>query len=123
VRVIPHTKSRPESCFITRAAFVQCDVDNYLDLTSAFRFEVEKSQAPKLPDAIHALSRARYEASYLPTPVLPGEEQKPPMQLPPNLKHGDLPPLPHGRHLAHTVRDASPRARMRWAEIWHMAME
>jgi phospholipase C len=50
------------------------------DLTAAFRFEADKAKAPQLPDAIHALSLARYEAAYLPTPVLPGEEQKPPAQ-------------------------------------------
>jgi len=50
------------------------------DLTATFRFEAEKARAPQLPNAINALSRARYEAAYLPTPVLPGEEQQPPAQ-------------------------------------------
>jgi len=46
----------------------------------AFNFEAEKAKAPQLSDAINALSQARYEAANLPTPVLPGEEQKPPAQ-------------------------------------------
>lgn len=50
------------------------------DLTSAFRFGGEKAEAPLLPDAVSALSRARYESAYLPAPTLPGAEQKPPTQ-------------------------------------------
>jgi phospholipase C len=43
-------------------------------------FEAESAKAPQLPDAIHALCRARYEAAYLPAPTLPGDDQKPPAQ-------------------------------------------
>ncbi len=50
------------------------------DLTSAFRFADEKAATPQLPDTVNALARARYEAAYLPTPTLPGAEQKPPVQ-------------------------------------------
>jgi len=50
------------------------------DLTSAFRFEEEKARPPRLPDTVHDLSRARYEAAYQPKPNLPGVEQQPPMQ-------------------------------------------
>ncbi len=35
---------------------------------------------PQLPDALNALNRARFEAAYLPKPVLPEAEQKPPTQ-------------------------------------------
>jgi phospholipase C len=62
------------------------------DLTAAFRFEADKAKAPQLPDAINALSRARYEAAYLPAPVLPGEDQKPPAQ-----EKGDRKRVPQGR--------------------------
>ena len=33
-----------------------------------------------MPDTTHALSLARYESAYLPEPILPGAEQKPPTQ-------------------------------------------
>jgi phospholipase C len=50
------------------------------DLLSAFRFEGEKADAPKLPDTVNTLTRVRYESAHLPRPVLPGAEQKPPTQ-------------------------------------------
>ena len=50
------------------------------DLTSAFRFDGERAGAPQLPDTVNALNRAQYEAATLPKPVLPGEEQQPPVQ-------------------------------------------
>ncbi len=50
------------------------------DLTSAFRFEDGKVSPPPLPDTVGPLSRARFEAAYLPKPTLPGAEQKLPTQ-------------------------------------------
>lgn len=50
------------------------------DLTAAFRFGDAPAKAPLFPDTVNALSRARYEAAYLPRPVLPGMEQKLPEQ-------------------------------------------
>jgi len=50
------------------------------DLTSAFRFDEEKAAPQPLPDTLGPLSLARYEAAYLPKPVLPGSEQKAPVQ-------------------------------------------
>ena len=50
------------------------------DLTSAFRFDEAKANPPVLPDTANLLSRARYEAAYLPQPTLPGPDQKPPTQ-------------------------------------------
>ncbi len=50
------------------------------DLTAAFRFNGEKAAAPKLPDTVNTLSRARFESTYLPKPILPGSEQKMPIQ-------------------------------------------
>ena len=50
------------------------------DLTSAFRFDEGKASPPLLPDTAGPLSRARFEAAYLPKPTLPGAEQKPPIQ-------------------------------------------
>src|SRR5262249_31438730 len=41
------------------------------DLTAAFRFDGGKADAPQLPDTINALSRAHYESTHLPKPVLP----------------------------------------------------
>jgi phospholipase C len=46
------------------------------DLMSTFRFDEQKANPPQLPDTVNALSRARYEAAYLPKPVLPAAEQK-----------------------------------------------
>ncbi len=50
------------------------------DLTAAFRFDDGKAGPPELPDTVNALSRARFEAAYLPRPALPGGDQKPPTQ-------------------------------------------
>jgi len=50
------------------------------DLTAAFRFDDGELKPPKLPDTSSALTRARYEASYLPKPAIPGADQKPPVQ-------------------------------------------
>jgi phospholipase C len=50
------------------------------DLTSAFRFDAKKASPPQLPDTVHTLSPARYEAAYLPKPTLPGAEQQLPKQ-------------------------------------------
>ncbi len=50
------------------------------DLTAAFRLNDAKQNPPALPDTVHDLSRARFEAAYLPKPVLPGGDQKPPTQ-------------------------------------------
>jgi len=50
------------------------------DLTSAFRFDDDKAGPPSLPDTGNVLSRARYQAAYLPKPPLPGADQKPPTQ-------------------------------------------
>lgn len=50
------------------------------DLTSAFRFGGKGEKAPILPDTSGPLSRAKYEASNLPEPVLPNADQQPPKQ-------------------------------------------
>jgi phospholipase C len=50
------------------------------DLTSAFRFTDTKENPPPLPDTASPLVRARFESAYLPKPVLPGAEQKLPVQ-------------------------------------------
>jgi phospholipase C len=50
------------------------------DLTSAFRFHGEKAGPPPLPDTLGPLNLARYESAYLPKPVMPGADQKPPSQ-------------------------------------------
>ncbi len=63
------------------------------DLTAAFRFDQTPAKVPQLPDTVNALSRARYEAAYLPRPVLPGAEQKPPTQEKGERKH--VPPVQH----------------------------
>lgn len=50
------------------------------DLLSPFRFDDEKASVPRLPDTVNTLTRVRYESNHLPKPVLPGAEQKPPVQ-------------------------------------------
>ncbi len=50
------------------------------DLTAAFRFDDGKAAPPALPDTVHTLSRARYEAAHLPKPTPPDGDQKPPTQ-------------------------------------------
>jgi phospholipase C len=50
------------------------------DLMSTFRFDEGKANPPQLPDTVNALSRARFEAAYLPKPTLPAGEQKLPTQ-------------------------------------------
>jgi len=50
------------------------------DLTSAFRFQESGVQPPLLPDTTGPLTLARYGASYLPKPTLPGSDQRPPRQ-------------------------------------------
>ncbi len=62
------------------------------DLTAAFRFDQGKAGPPQLPDAINSLSRARYEAAYLPSPVLPGADQALPKQ-----ESGDRKRIPPGQ--------------------------
>ena len=62
------------------------------DLTSAFRFDGGKANPPQLPDTVNTLSRARYEAGYLPKPILPGSEQKLPTQ-----ESGQKKRIPRGR--------------------------
>jgi phospholipase C len=57
------------------------------DLTAAFRFDETAANAPQLPDTVHGLNLARYEAAYLPNPTLPGAEQKPPTQEKGERKH------------------------------------
>jgi phospholipase C len=57
------------------------------DLTAAFRFDDKKAGPPQLPDTANTLSRARYDAAYLPKPALPGAEQKPPAQEKGERKH------------------------------------
>jgi phospholipase C len=63
------------------------------DLTAAFRFDEKAANAPQLPDTVHELNLARYEAAYLPQPILPGTEQKPPTQEQGERKH-----VPPNRH-------------------------
>ncbi len=62
------------------------------DLTAAFRFDDGRRNPPALPDTAHDLSRARYEAAYLPRPIPPGGDQKPPAQ-----EKGDRKHVPPGR--------------------------
>ncbi|HEY2882693.1 MAG TPA: alkaline phosphatase family protein [Pirellulales bacterium] len=50
------------------------------DLTAAFRFNDAKAKPPQLPDTVSTLELARYEAAYLPPPVLPSADQKLPVQ-------------------------------------------
>ena len=50
------------------------------DLVSAFRFDDRQTEPPQLPDAIAPYSRAKFEAGNLPEPILPGAEQKEPIQ-------------------------------------------
>ncbi len=50
------------------------------DLVSALRFEDGKAEPPKLPDADNRYTLAKNEAVTLPKPILPGAEQKAPMQ-------------------------------------------
>src|SRR5665213_3619798 len=50
------------------------------DFTAAFRFGEPAARAPRLPDTGAALSRARYEADNLPSPTLPGADQRRPEQ-------------------------------------------
>ncbi len=54
--------------------------ETFGDLTSAFRFTTDKGEPPCLPDAVHVLTRASYEAATLPAPALPGSEQTLPVQ-------------------------------------------
>lgn len=60
------------------------------DLTTAFRFDSEVADSPQLPDTVHALNRARYEAANLPAPLLPAAEQKLPTQ-----EKGERKQIPH----------------------------
>ena len=50
------------------------------DLTSALRFENTQHKPPSLPDTSGPLRLAKYEATTLPSPVFPGDEQKLPKQ-------------------------------------------
>jgi phospholipase C len=50
------------------------------DLTSVFRFDEPKRKPPVLPDTTGYLSMARYGATNLPKPVLPGAHQEKPSQ-------------------------------------------
>jgi phospholipase C len=50
------------------------------DLTSAFRFDENLAPPPALPDTDGPLTLAQYEATYLPSPTLPGADQPPPWQ-------------------------------------------
>lgn len=54
--------------------------ETFGDLMSTFRFDSDKVGVPQLPDTVNTLTRARYESEHLPKPVLPGAEQKPPVQ-------------------------------------------
>jgi phospholipase C len=50
------------------------------DLTGAFRFGNASEEAPLLPDTTGRLSLARFEASQLPLPSIPGSKQTVPTQ-------------------------------------------
>ena len=50
------------------------------DMTSALRFRDAKKEPPALPDTSGALRIAEYEATFLPRPVFPTTNQKPPEQ-------------------------------------------
>lgn len=52
----------------------------FSDLTSALRFRESASAPPVLPDTSGPLVFARYGASNLPVPVIPGDNQRPPAQ-------------------------------------------
>jgi phospholipase C len=65
------------------------------DLTSAFHFTSPESP-PRLPDTFGKLQEAQWEATTLPTPLVPGTHQKPPAQepgsrrrVPPAAGHGE----------------------------------
>jgi phospholipase C len=50
------------------------------DLTSALRFDGAKKEPPLLPDTSGRLRLAEYESTFLPAPVFPSKDQKPPEQ-------------------------------------------
>jgi phospholipase C len=54
--------------------------ETFGDLMSAFRFDEDRASVPQLPDAIGALKQVTFDTEHLPEPVLPGAEQKPPIQ-------------------------------------------
>lgn len=54
--------------------------DTFGDLTSAFRFEDDMAKGPVLPDTSGPLTRAKYEAKFLPKPRIPGATQSIPSQ-------------------------------------------
>ncbi|HEY4232908.1 MAG TPA: alkaline phosphatase family protein [Lacipirellulaceae bacterium] len=56
--------------------------ETFGDLTAAFRFDEAQAKPPQLPETVDMLSLARYEAAYLPPPVLPSAKQEPPVQEP-----------------------------------------
>jgi phospholipase C len=56
------------------------------DLTSVFRFNDARQQAPVLPDTNGAYNLAQFEASQLPLPAMPGSAQEVPHQ-----EHGQRP--------------------------------
>lgn len=66
--------------------------ETFGDLLSAFRFDGDKAEAPRLPDTVNTLTRVRYESAYLPKPVLPGAEQTPPAQ-----EEGERKQVPSGK--------------------------
>jgi hypothetical protein len=49
-------------------------------MTSALRFGKVDKSPPALPDTSGPLKLAEYEATFLPAPQLPGDEQKMPEQ-------------------------------------------
>lgn len=56
--------------------------ETFGDLTSAFRFDAQPAQAPKVPDAAPELARVLQEVATLPRPVFPGDHQSEPQQEP-----------------------------------------
>jgi phospholipase C len=52
------------------------------DLVSAFRFDEGKAAPPALPDTVNSYARAKFEAAWLPAPVLPAGDQELPTQEP-----------------------------------------
>ena len=50
------------------------------DMTSTLRFDQWKSEPPPLPDTTGPLELAEYETAFLPRPVFPSADQKPPEQ-------------------------------------------
>ncbi|AEU38442.1 alkaline phosphatase family protein [Granulicella mallensis] len=54
--------------------------ETFGDMTSAFRFDQASAKSPVLPDTKDDLTKARYSATHLPAPPIPGADQQEPEQ-------------------------------------------